>query len=327
MSKIEFERVSLRFPHSSRPAVDSCSFSVESGQFVVILGPSGCGKTTLLKMVNRLVDPTQGQIRLEGKDIHQFPVTALRQRIGYVIQQSGLFPHMTVAQNIAVVPRLLGWRKERIRARVDELLELVNLSPHEYRHRYPAQLSGGQQQRVGLARALAGDPGLLLMDEPFGAIDAITRSKLQEEILRLHRQLKKTILFVSHDVEEALRLADRILVMHKGQVVQFDTPFRLLTQPANPFVRELLGADDMVRQLSVLRVETAMAKIPHNHKIQEGAVVKPQESLRRALSVLLRTGAAALTVWEDGRAIGILTLDHIRDLAVLEATPAYEGSA
>ncbi|MFQ3612436.1 MAG: ABC transporter ATP-binding protein [Cyanobacteriota bacterium] len=329
MSKIEFERVSLRFPHSSRPAVDECSFSVESGQFVVILGPSGCGKTTLLKMVNRLVDPTQGQIRLEGKDIRQFPVTALRQRIGYVIQQSGLFPHMTVAQNVSVVPRLLGWAKERIRERVDDLLSLVNVPPHEYRHRYPTQLSGGQQQRVGLARALAGDPDLLLMDEPFGAIDAITRSKLQEEILRLQRQLKKTILFVSHDVEEALRLADQILVMHKGRVAQFDTPFRLLTQPASPFVKELLGADDMVRQLSVLRVETAMAEIPHNHTIQEGAVVKPQESLRRALSVLLRTGAAALTVWEDGRAIGILTLDHIRDLAVLEETPAYgaQGSA
>ncbi len=322
MSKIEFERVSLRFPHSLRPAVDECSFAVESGQFVVILGPSGCGKTTLLKMVNRLVDPTQGHIRLEGKDIRQFPITALRQRIGYVIQQSGLFPHMTVAQNVSVVPRLLGWAKERIRERVDDLLSLVNLPPQEYRHRYPTQLSGGQQQRVGLARALAGDPGLLLMDEPFGAIDAITRSKLQEEILRLQRQLKKTILFVSHDVEEALRLADRILIMQKGQVVQFDTPFRLLTQPASPFVKELLGADDMVRQLSVLRVETAMAQIPHNHEIQEGAVVKPHESLRRALSVLLRTGAAALTVWEDGRAIGILTLDHIRDLAMLEGGSA-----
>jgi osmoprotectant transport system ATP-binding protein len=158
VSTVEFERVSLRFPHSSQPAVEECSFSIESGQLVVILGPSGCGKTTLLKMVNRLLDPTQGQIRLDGRDIRQFPVTALRQRIGYVIQQSGLFPHMTVAQNVAVVPRLLGWPKERIRERVDELLSLVNLPPHEYRHRYPAQLSGGQQQRVGLARALAAHP-------------------------------------------------------------------------------------------------------------------------------------------------------------------------
>lgn len=194
--------------------------------------------------------------------------------------------------------------------------------PQEYRRRYPAQLSGGQQQRVGLARALAGDPDLLLMDEPFGALDAITRGKLQDEILHLQRQLKKTILFVSHDVEEALRLADRILVMQQGRVVQFDTPLRLLTQPATPFVRELLGADDMVRQLSVLRVETAMERIPHNHQIQEGAVVKPQETLRRALSLLLRTGAAALTVWEDGRAIGIVTLDHIRHLAMLEGGSA-----
>ncbi|MFS8857252.1 ATP-binding cassette domain-containing protein [Synechococcus sp. H55.7] len=322
MSTLEFERVSLRFPHSSRPAVEECSFSVASGQLVVILGPSGCGKTTLLKMVNRLLEPAQGQIRLDGQDIRHFPVTALRQRIGYVIQQVGLFPHMTVAQNVAVVPRLLGWPRERIRERVDELLSLVNLPPQEYRRRYPAQLSGGQQQRVGLARALAGDPDLLLMDEPFGALDAITRSKLQDEILRLQRRLRKTILFVSHDVEEALRLADRILVMQQGRVVQFDTPFRLLTQPATPFVRELLGADDMVRQLSVLRVETAMERIPHNHQIQEGAVVKPHETLRRALSLLLRTGAAALTVWEDGRAIGIVTLDHIRHLAMLEGGSA-----
>ncbi len=212
MSTLEFERVSLRFPHNSRPAVEECSFSVASGQLVVILGPSGCGKTTLLKMVNRLLEPTQGQIRLDGQDIRRFPVTALRQRIGYVIQQVGLFPHMTVAQNVAVVPRLLGWPRERIRERVDELLSLVNLSPQEYRRRYPAQLSGGQQQRVGLARALAGDPDLLLMDEPFGALDAITRGKLQDEILHLQRQLKKTILFVSHDVEEALFLSQRVII-------------------------------------------------------------------------------------------------------------------
>lgn len=229
---------------------------------VVLLGPSGCGKTTLLKMVNRLYEPTSGTIFLDGVNIRQLKATKLRQQIGYVIQQSGLFPHMTVADNVAVVPKLLGWPNPQIQARIDELLTLVKLPPGEFRQRYPAQLSGGQQQRVGIARALAGDPGIMLMDEPFGAIDAITRTALQDEILRLQRQLKKTILFVSHDVEEALRLADRILVMRQGEIVQFDTPFNLLTQPANEFVHALLGADDMVRQLGLLRVSAAMMALP-----------------------------------------------------------------
>jgi osmoprotectant transport system ATP-binding protein len=261
VSAIRFEQVSLQFPGAPRPAVDGCSCEVESGQLVVILGPSGCGKTTLLKMVNRLYEPTSGKIYLDSTDIRQMKVTELRQHIGYVIQQSGLFPHMTVAQNIAVVPKLLGWSQARIQPRIDELLALIKLPPEEYRDRYPSQLSGGQQQQVGLARALAGDPNVMLMDEPFGAIDAITRTGLQDEILRLQGQLKKTILFVSHDVEEALRLADKILIMQSGQIIQYDTPFKILTRPANAFVHDLVGADDMVRQLSLLRVETAMINI------------------------------------------------------------------
>ncbi|MCA1993468.1 MAG: ATP-binding cassette domain-containing protein, partial [Coleofasciculus sp. S288] len=219
MSTIRFEEVSLKFPSASHPAVNGCTCEIEAGQLVVILGPSGCGKTTLLKMVNRLYEPTLGTIYLDGTDIRKLKVTKLRQQIGYVIQQTGLFPHMTVAENIAVVPKLLGWSRTRYQARIDELLTLVELPPQEYRNRYPAQLSGGQQQRIGLARALAGDPQVMLMDEPFGAIDAITRETLQDEILRLQRQLKKTILFVSHDVEEALRLADKIMIMQKGQIV------------------------------------------------------------------------------------------------------------
>jgi osmoprotectant transport system ATP-binding protein len=315
VTTIRFDDVSLRFPGSPRPAVDRCSCEVGSGQLVVILGHSGCGKTTLLKMVNRLYEPTDGTIFLDDREIRQIPKTTLRKQIGYVIQQSGLFPHMTVAQNVAVVPKLLGWDRSRIQARIDELLTLVQLLPKEYRNRYPAQLSGGQQQRVGLARALAGDPAVLLMDEPFGAIDAITRTSLQDEILRLQRQLKKTILFVSHDVEEALRLADRLILMQNGQIVQYDTPFNVLTQPASDFVYHLMGADDMVRQLSLLRVETAMIATPEDYRHNGSPTVERGDSLREALSLILRTGASHLTVLEDGATVGVLTLDHIRSSA------------
>ena len=321
MSAIEFDQVSLRFSGSTHPAVDGCSFEVKIGELVVILGPSGCGKTTLLKMVNRLYEPTTGRIYLDGQNIRKIKVTKLRRQIGYVIQQSGLFPHMTVAQNIAVVPQLLGWSRPKIQVRIDELLALVDLMPAEYRDRYPAQLSGGQQQRVGLARALAGNPKVMLMDEPFGAIDAITRTALQDEILRLQRQLKKTILFVSHDVEEALRLADRILIMQQGKIVQFDTPFKLLTQPTNQFVHNLLGADDMVRQLSLVRVGTAMTAAPTDYQDVNAPALSTGDSLRDALSLILRTGAPQLTVLEDGAPIGVLTLEHIRDSAAPGQAP------
>jgi osmoprotectant transport system ATP-binding protein len=297
--------------------VDQCNCEIESGKLVVILGPSGCGKTTLLKMVNRLYEPTSGKIYLDDADVRRLKVTKLRQQIGYVIQQSGLFPHMTVAQNIAVVPKLLDWSRSKTQLRIDELLTLIELPPQEYRDRYPAQLSGGQQQRVGLARALAGDPNVMLMDEPFGAIDAITRASLQDEILRLQRQLKKTILFVSHDVEEALRLADKILIMQKGQIVQYDTPFNILTKPVNAFVHDLMGADDMVRQLSLLRVETAMMDAPEGFSQNGEPTIARDESLRHALSLILRTGAQKLTVLDNGSAVGVLTLEHIRDSASL----------
>lgn len=316
MSSIRFEAVSLTFPQSARPAVDQCSVDIQEGQLVVILGPSGCGKTTLLKMVNRLYEPTSGAIYLNETNIQRIPPTKLRQQIGYVIQQSGLFPHMTVAQNVGVVPKLLKWPRDRIQQRVDELLQLIDLSPKDYRDRYPSQLSGGQQQRVGLARALAADPGVMLMDEPFGAIDAITRTTLQDEILRLQRQLRKTILFVSHDVEEALRLADKILVMQAGRIVQYDTPFTILTRPASPFIRDLLGTDDMVRQLGILRVETAMTHGSNTLSSPNGyPTIERQDSLRVALSTLLKTGAEQLTVVDDGSAVGVLTLEHIRESA------------
>jgi len=306
MGNIQFDHVTLEFSGMSRPAVNQVTCEVASGELVVILGPSGCGKTTLLKMVNRLYEPTAGHICIEGQDIKRLKPTKLRQKIGYVIQQSGLFPPLTVAQNVAVVPQLLKWSNPKIQSRVDELLHLVKLPPREYRDRYPTQLSGGQQQRVGIARALAGDPDYMLMDEPFGAIDAITRNALQTEILRLQQQLKKTILFVSHDVDEALRLGDRILVMNAGKVVQFDTPF----------VHELLGADDMVRQLGLLPVNSAMVALPDNYQNGSKPTVATDDNLRNALSVMLKTGAPEISVVEDGEPVGLLTLDHIRNCAV-----------
>jgi len=315
MKAIRFNHVSKQFLGAAHPSVDECSFQVEAGSFITLLGPSGCGKTTLLKMVNRLYEPTGGTIIIDDTDVRQLPVTELRRQIGYVIQQTGLFPHLTVAQNIATVPTLLKWPKERIAARVDELLALIDLAPDEYRGRYPAQLSGGQQQRIGLARALAADPGVILMDEPFSAIDAITRESLQDEMLRLQRKVRKTILFVTHDVDEALRLADKIVVMRAGKVVQYDTPFNILTRPADAFVAELLGADDIVRRLGLLRVEAAMTPLARETRLDGAPEVGADENLREALSALLRTDAPELIVRQGDRAVGRLALDQIRAAA------------
>jgi len=313
LRKIQFQQVSLQFPGTAQPVLHNCSFAVEAGELVVILGPSGCGKTTLLKLVNRLYEPSRGRIEVEGADIRQQSATALRRQIGYVIQQAGLFPHMTVGQNVAVVPKLLGWPRLKIRSRVNELLTLVQLPPSEYRDRYPVQLSGGQQQRVGLARALAANPEILLMDEPFGALDAITRTSLQDQILHLQQQLRKTILFVSHDVEEALRLADRILILKAGQVIQYDTPLQILTRPASPFVQELVGAGDRVRQLGLLRVATAMLTMGPDQPPQ-GPEISAQASLREALSLFL-AGASTLTVVENQRPVGLLTWRQLQQTA------------
>ena len=236
---IEFQNVTKRFKGASYAAADNLSFTVEAGELVTILGSSGCGKTTLLKMVNRLYEPDSGKIILFGEDISTVDAVKVRRRIGYVIQQIGLFPHMTVGENIATVPKLLGWDKERISQRTDELLKLIGLAPEEFRNRYPAQLSGGQQQRVGLARALAVDPKIMLLDEPFGAIDSITRTKLQDELISLHRGLDKTFLFVTHDIEEAFRLGSRVMIMNEGRICQFDRPEEILKNPADSFVRSL----------------------------------------------------------------------------------------
>ncbi|HLT19517.1 MAG TPA: ABC transporter ATP-binding protein [Thermomicrobiales bacterium] len=309
---IRFEQVTTIYRGASEPAVRDITLSVMPGELVVLLGPSGCGKTTLLKMVNRLIEPSAGRIYLNGTPIDQVDAPELRRGIGYVIQQTGLFPHMRVADNVAVVPRLLGWDKRRTSARIDELLELVGLPPEQFRRRYPAQLSGGQQQRVGLARALAGDPEMILMDEPFGALDAITRSRLQDELLEIHQRLRKTVLFVTHDIEEAVKLADRIVVMNAGRIEQYDTPLEIILNPANAFVARLVGAGDVLRRLSLIRVETIAQ--PLNGTAVDGLpVVLIGSDARAALNLLLAGDDDAVVVQDDdGQPLGLVDLDVIQ---------------
>ncbi|NGO68635.1 ABC transporter ATP-binding protein [Streptomyces boncukensis] len=251
---IRFENVTKRYPNGAL-AVEDLSFEVAEGELVTLVGPSGCGKTTTLKMVNRLVEPTSGRILVDGEDIAAVPPVDLRLRIGYVIQQAGLFPHRTVLDNTATVPHLLGWPKARRRERARELLDLVGLDPDVFGRRYPDQLSGGQRQRVGVARALAADPPVLLMDEPFGAVDPVVRERLQTEFLRLHSALGKTVLFVTHDIEEAVRLGGRMAVFGEGRLEQLDSPAQVLGAPATPYVADFVGADRGLKRLSVTPVE------------------------------------------------------------------------
>ncbi|MEV1293437.1 ABC transporter ATP-binding protein [Pseudonocardia sp. NPDC049635] len=252
---IALEGISKTYPKATAPAVQELNLEVPEGTISMFIGPSGCGKTTTLKMMNRLIEPTTGRILLDGDDVTKVNADELRRRIGYVIQQVGLFPHFTIGDNIAVVPRILGWDKARISARVDELLHLVGMEPKDYRDRYPRQLSGGQQQRVGVARGLAADPSVMLMDEPFGAIDPITRERIQDEFLELQQQIAKTICFVTHDLTEAVKLGDRIAVFGPGGTLQqYDTPDMILTQPANEFVAEFVGSGAAVRRLSLLEL-------------------------------------------------------------------------
>jgi osmoprotectant transport system ATP-binding protein len=253
-SVVAFEHVTKRYGNGP-PAVTDLSLEINAGEVCVLVGPSGCGKTTTMKMVNRLVEPTSGRVMIDGQDVATLPPVELRRRIGYVIQQVGLFPHLTVGDNVAVVPRLLGWKTPRIRERVEELLELMGLDAATYRDRYPAALSGGERQRVGVARAMAADPTVLLMDEPFGAVDPIRRERLQNEFLRLQARLRKTIVFVTHDVDEAIKMADRIAILQIGGVLaQYDTPDRLLAAPASDFVERFVGADRGLKRLSLARI-------------------------------------------------------------------------
>ena len=252
---LEFRNVSKTYEGSGEPAIQDLSFEVPAGDICVLVGPSGCGKTTAMRLVNRMIEMTSGDILVGGASVRTRKPAELRREIGYAIQQIGLFPHETIGENIATVPRLLGWPRERIRARVDELIELIGLDPAEMRDRYPAQLSGGQRQRVGVARALAADPPLMLMDEPFGAIDPINRERLQNELLRLQKRLRKTIVFVTHDIDEAIKLGDRIAILKQGGVLaQYATPAELLMAPADGFVEDFVGADRALKRLALTRV-------------------------------------------------------------------------
>ncbi|RKP48751.1 ABC transporter ATP-binding protein [Cohnella endophytica] len=309
---IVFKNVVKQYSNTAAPAVDNISLEINSGEFIVFLGPSGCGKTTLLKMVNRLYDTTSGTIEVDGVDIRKVQTEQLRRGIGYVIQQNGLFPHMTIESNIAVVPRLLKWPEEKIDKRTDELLEMVHLDPRTYRKRRPNQLSGGQQQRVGIARAMAADPNVLLMDEPFGAIDAITRSSLQDELHRLQRLLKKTILFVTHDVDEALRLADRIIVMQAGKVVQFATPYDIVTNPANDFIRKLVGERDVYRKMGFLKVEDIYSADSLDEVAATADGVTLTDDLKLVFNRMVEEQHKAFAVVDsNNKRIGTVTMDRI----------------
>jgi osmoprotectant transport system ATP-binding protein len=280
----------------------------------VLVGPSGGGKTTALKLVNRLIPFDEGEIRIDGRSITDLPVVELRRGIGYVIQNAGLFPHLSVADNVATVPRLLGWSKARTSARVGELLELVGLEPGDGR-RYPAQLSGGQRQRVGLARALAADPPLLLMDEPFGALDPITRVRLQDELTRLHHEVEKTVIFVTHDIDEAIKMGDRIAILRPGGVLaQYDTPDAVLASPADDFVAQFVGEDRALRRLGLLRLSAVELEPPPASL--EGALQASAElSVRNAVSLMLGAGRESLVVLgADGLPSGVLTLHHATEL-------------
>jgi osmoprotectant transport system ATP-binding protein len=259
---IRLESVRKQYP-GGLVAVEDLSLDVSDGEVCVLVGPSGCGKTTILRMINRLIEPSSGQILVDGDDVLRVDPVELRRRIGYVIQQVGLFPHQTVATNIATVPRLLGWDRARVSARVDELLGLVGLPAHEYRDRYPAALSGGQRQRVGVARALAADPPIMLMDEPFGAIDPVTRAQLQDEFRRLQQTLRKTIVFVTHDIDEAVKMGDRIAILEVGgRLSQYDPPDRLLANPANDFVADFVGRDRALKRLRITRIDLGALHTP-----------------------------------------------------------------
>jgi osmoprotectant transport system ATP-binding protein len=312
---LEFRGVTKRYGRGEQAhgAVNDLSFEVPAGAICVLVGPSGCGKTTSLKMVNRLIEPTSGEILLDGVNVLTEDVTELRRRIGYVIQQVGLFPHLTVGRNVAVVPALIGWSQERQLARADELLSLVGLDPPSYRDRYPFQLSGGERQRVGVARALAADPPLMLMDEPFAAVDPIVRERLQDEFLRLQRDLAKTILFVTHDIDEAIKMGDFVAVMEEGgRLAQFGPPDQILAHPASDFVARFVGADRGLKRLSLVTIadlewepapKTARPGLP---------TFAPTTKLRDALSVLLAADTrGGIALDEQGRPRGFVTVHAI----------------
>ena len=312
---IRFENVSKRYPDGTT-AVDDLSFEVKAGELVTLVGPSGCGKTTTMKMVNRLIEPSSGHIYLDGEDIGGIEPVKLRRRIGYVIQQVGLFPHKSVLENTATVPALLGWKKAAARKRAAELLDLVGLDPKTFGSRYPDQLSGGQRQRVGVARALAADPPVLLMDEPFGAVDPVVRERLQTEFLNLQSQVRKTVLFVTHDIEEAVRLGDRIAVYGEGRIEQYDTPATVLGTPATPYVAQFVGSDRGLKRLSVTAIEPADLEQPPTVRLDD-PVAQAAATMRgeEARWAVVLDGDGELHGWVQSQALDLAKGGTVRDHA------------
>lgn len=310
---IEFKNVYKRFKGNDYDSVSGVSLKIEKGNFVTILGTSGSGKTTLLKMVNRIYESTSGEILYFGKDITGLPVNDYRRQIGYVIQQGGLFPHKTVEENISVIPRLLKWDKEKTTRRVKELMELVRMDYDTYRKRYPRSLSGGEQQRVGIARALAADPSVMLMDEPFCAIDAITRGVLQQEVKNLQHKLGNTILFVTHDVFEAFLLGQKIIVMDRGVVQQFDTPYNIMLHPANEFVKKLITTGDVYDKLRVLSVENNLEEA-NEEEIRDGVRIDSSKYLNDALTLFVKEECKYLIVVEGDQIKGKLPVQYLKQM-------------
>ena len=311
---IVLKNLTKKYPNQPRPAVDSVNMEIPAGEIVVLVGPSGCGKTTTMRMINRLIEPTSGTITIGGEDVTELDDVQLRRKIGYVIQQIGLIPHLSIAQNVALVPKLLKWDKKRITERVDEMLTVVGLDPAQYRSRYPRQLSGGQQQRVGVARALAADPPIMLMDEPFGAVDPITRSRLQDEFLSLQQTLRKTIVFVTHDFDEALKIGDRIAVLRQGsQITQYDTPEAILAHPADDFVEGFIGEGAALKRLHFERVDSLELGEPGARPTHD--TVDVSSTLHAALDLMVGKGLSAITVNRDGRPVGTVTTQSILDRA------------
>ena len=316
-ARIQLVDLTKQYAGQPHPAVERVNVDIRPGEMVMLLGPSGCGKTTTMKMINRLIEPTSGQILIDGENVLGLDPNELRRNIGYVIQQIGLFPHMTIGENIALVPRLLGWSKKKVEDRVDELLDLVGLDPASFRARYPRQLSGGQQQRVGVARALAADPPVMLMDEPFGATDPITREHLQNEFLRLQKELRKTIIFVTHDFDEAVRLGDRIAVLKERSVIaQFDTPERILAAPADDYVASFIGSAAAIRRMGLTTVADALRMVSLDPATGAGpAQVTAEDTIRDAIDSMLRHGTSTVTVVRpDGRPAGSLPFDKVCEL-------------
>ena len=311
---LAFDNVTKVYPGRTSAAVSELTLEIPAGQICVLIGPSGSGKTTAMKLVNRLIPLTSGDVTIDGRSIGDLDETELRRGIGYVFQQIGLFPHMTVEGNVGTVPRLAGWSKERVRARARELLELVGLDPDEDLNRYPGDFSGGQQQRIGVARAMAADQPLMLMDEPFGALDPITRDRLQDDFLRLHAEVPKTVVFVTHDIDEAIKMGHQIAILRDGELVQYDTPDRILAAPANDFVADFVGADRGLKRLVVWRLSDVPVDTGTDEP-QSGPSAPESTSLRDALSLLLTEGTEHLTVTDaDGNAKGTVTLATITRL-------------